>query len=542
MKTYKVSKPPRLRFAPSPTGQLHLGGLRTALFNHLFARRYNGQWILRIEDTDQTRIVPGAVETLQENLAWAGLDYDEGPSVGGSRGPYVQSERLELYKSHAERLISLGRAYRDFRPQSNDAPKGKKGRGIRVVDKYVPPDEDEARRLIRDGKAYVVRLKTQPKETRFDDLVFGGVTFQPDGSNDPILLKSDGWPTYHLANVVDDHEMGITHVLRGEEWLPSVPKHLDIYSALSFEPPTFVHLPLLVAKGGAKLSKRSGDVHIDAYRQAGYEPEALINFIALMGYNHRIERTGEEIQKLSEGEAVYEVKSMQELIDEFDPLQISPSRSALSPHKLAFLNRRHVAMKVEQSPEEACAKVQPDLTRLYGEIAPTLVQDAQYVRRVVELLSGRVDVLDDLPSEAAYFFQDPDWDEKAAAKQGKKVVEQPDFTFILDEARTALQANDADVADTTRSTGIITDIARKLGDQSGESDDGGEETALSKHLTSVKKALRFALSGGKPGPDIESIMSVLGRDVVLQRLEQVLRLHGEHGWGSDATRGEGNSR
>lgn len=157
------------------------------------------------------------MESLQETLSWAGLEYDEGPSIGGSKGPYVQSERLQLYRDHAERLISLGKAYRDFRPPAEDSVKGKRGRGVRIVDEYIPPDEDEAKRLIRDGKRYVVRLKSDAKQSAFKDLVFGEITFQPDiGSTDPILLKSDGWPTYHLANVVDDHEMGITHVLRGE--------------------------------------------------------------------------------------------------------------------------------------------------------------------------------------------------------------------------------------------------------------------------------------------------------------------------------------
>ncbi|CAO1622255.1 unnamed protein product [Sympodiomycopsis kandeliae] len=503
-KTYQVSRPPRLRFAPSPTGQLHLGGLRTALFNHLFARKYGGQWILRIEDTDQSRYVPGSIESLQESLSWAGLTYDEGPSIpGGSKGPYIQSERLDLYKRHSEQLISAGKAYRDFRPPSENSGKAQ-GRGKRIVDEYIPPDEDEARQMIRDGKSYVVRLKTTPQETKFSDLVFGEVTFGPDPSNDPILMKSDGWPTYHLANVVDDHEMGITHVLRGEEWLPSVPKHLSIYSALSFEPPTFVHLPLLISADGSKLSKRTGDVHIEAYREKGYEPESLINFIALMGYNHR------NVQE--QDEAVYEVKSMTDLIDEFDPLRISPSRSALSIPKLQFLNKRHISLKINNSLDQVYTRLKQDFEKLYPS---NQGQEESFVKSVIQLLSGRIEVMKDLPGEANYFFVDPDW--TSAGQDGKKakskqVNKDPFFSTLLENTIETLSQPSVDVSNIEQTTSALAQVAA-----STSSEDNIQ--------TRMKKILRFALAKGKPGPDIESIIEVLGRQTTIRRLQACLDAH-----------------
>lgn len=260
----------RVRFAPSPTGFLHVGGLRTALLNYLCAKQSGGQFILRMEDTDQTRLVHGAIRALQESLRWAGIHYDEGPDMGGPYGPYVQSERLPLYTSYADKLIRCGRAYRDFRPPVSRDMSARASAILREA--YLPPSESEAQERIQRGETFVVRLKMDPARTfSYEDVVYGPMSFRPDAmggvTDDPIIIKSDGWPTYHLASVVDDTEMCITHVLRGEEWIPSMPKHLALYEALGAKPPIFVHLPLLINADGTKLSKRSGDVRIAIARE-----------------------------------------------------------------------------------------------------------------------------------------------------------------------------------------------------------------------------------------------------------------------------------
>lgn len=259
----------------------------------------------------QSRLVPGSREALLENLAWAGLDYDEGPGKGGSHGPYVQSERLDIYRDYAHRLMDSGHAYYDFRtPEERSVLEATPGGRRRSQTTYQPPAEDQARDMIRDGKSYSVRLKFEPQAIQHEDVVFGSMTFPPDyDAEDPVLLKQDGWPTYHLASVVDDHLMKISHVFRGEEWLPSLPKHLVLYKALALEPPRFAHLPLLMNQDGSKLSKRSGHASLEDYRKQGYEPEALLNFIALMGYNHQ-----REITETDEGESERDFMSMDHLI------------------------------------------------------------------------------------------------------------------------------------------------------------------------------------------------------------------------------------
>ncbi|KIS69918.1 glutamate--tRNA ligase MSE1 [Mycosarcoma maydis] len=405
----------RLRFAPSPTGYLHLGGLRTALFNHLYARALGGKWILRIEDTDQTRLVPGSISALQETLCWAKLDYDEGPSCGGAYGPYIQSERLDLYRSYAEKLIDQGKAYRDFRAEvvADDASK----RGVNNVplrDSYIAPDETEARHLISLGKPYVVRLRAPTKALDHQDLVYGHIHFPSDplrhGTEDAILLKSNGWPTYHLASVVDDHEMAITHVLRGEEWLPSLPKHLWLYKALDFTPPKFAHLPLLVNADGTKLSKRTGDVRVESYRDKGVEPEALCNMLGLTGYNNLAYH-----QRHSEhDESAYDVLTMQDMINGFDICHVNRSRATVDLAKLYYLNARHVALKLQDARkgggrDELVARLKPRLIAAFPEVDQSHWEQVGYVERVIELARGGTGTIYDIPAAANTLFRAPVW-------------------------------------------------------------------------------------------------------------------------------------
>ncbi len=261
----------RVRFAPSPTGYLHVGGLRTALYNYLFAKKNNGKFVLRIEDTDRNRLVEGAVEKLIDTLKWVGLDYDEGPDKPGEVGPYTQSQRLDLYKNYAEKLIADGNAYYAF-----DTPERlKELRDFQYKNKLQPKydklalklSKEEIEEKIANGEPHVVRLNVRPGEKiKLNDIIRGQVEFETDIIDDQILIKSDGFPTYHLANVVDDYLMGITHVIRGEEWLSSTPKHILLYNYLGWELPEFAHLPLLLNPDRSKLSKRQGDVAVEEQR------------------------------------------------------------------------------------------------------------------------------------------------------------------------------------------------------------------------------------------------------------------------------------
>jgi glutamyl-tRNA synthetase len=281
----------RVRFAPSPTGYLHVGGLRTALYNFLFARKNNGNFILRIEDTDRNRYVEGATENLINALKWAGLDYDEGPDIGGDYGPYMQSQRLDIYKKYSEELIKNGNAYYCFctterLQQLREDQEKLKLPQIKYDKHCLNLTADEIQKKLIDKIPFVIRLNVKPNEKIiFYDVVRQQVEFNSNNIDDQILIKSDGFPTYHLANVVDDYLMKISHVIRGEEWLSSTPKHVLLYEAFGWEKPIFAHLPLLLNPDKSKLSKRQGDVAVEDYRDKGYLKEALINFVALLGWN-----------------------------------------------------------------------------------------------------------------------------------------------------------------------------------------------------------------------------------------------------------------
>ena len=280
----------RLRFAPSPTGFLHIGGARTALFNWLIARQNNGKFILRIEDTDKERLVEGSVEQIMNSLKWLGMDWDEGPECGGDYGPYFQSKRLELYKKHVVALIKNGSAYYCFcsaeRLDQMREEQKKQGFSTQYDQRCRELTESEINEKLNSGIPYVIRMKVPVEGSiNFDDLIRGSVTIPYNNVDDQVLLKSDGYPTYHLANVVDDHYMKITLVLRGEEWLMSTPKHILLYDFFGWKPPVYAHLPLLLNSDRSKLSKRQGDVSVSDYMRKGFLPEAVTNFIALLGWN-----------------------------------------------------------------------------------------------------------------------------------------------------------------------------------------------------------------------------------------------------------------
>ncbi|MBU1446425.1 glutamate--tRNA ligase [Patescibacteria group bacterium] len=320
----------RTRFAPSPTGYLHIGGLRTALYNYLYARKHGGKFLLRIEDTDQKRYVEGATQHIIDMINWAGLDFDEGPGKEGDVGPYIQSERTALYQKHAYELLEKGHAYRCF----CTAERLDEMRNTQVAQKKAPMydrhclylSEEEIQKKLAEGAPFVIRQKVPSGDVvKFKDLIRGNVSFSGKTIDDQVLLKSDEFPTYHLANVVDDHYMNISHVIRGEEWLPSTPKHILLYQAFGWTPPEFAHIPLLLNKDRSKLSKRQGDVSVEDYINKGYTREALLNFIAFLGWHPG-------------GAQENELFSLEELINNFSMEKVHKAGAIFDIEKLDWIN------------------------------------------------------------------------------------------------------------------------------------------------------------------------------------------------------------
>lgn len=397
----------RVRFAPSPTGYLHVGGLRTALYNYLFARHNNGKLILRIEDTDRTRFVEGATENLIKYLEWAGINFDEGPHIGGNYGPYFQSERFDLYKKYALELISKGKAYYAFdsaeeleamRKRIQDAGGFYKYDRMTMRNQFTL-GEQETQKLIENGEPFVIRLNVPHEQyVEFQDVIRGLVTVKGEEIDDQVLLKSDGFPTYHLANVVDDHLMEITHVIRGEEWLPSTPKHVLLYQAFGWECPVFAHLPLLLNKDKSKLSKRQGDVAVEDYVAKGYFKEALVNFVALLGWNPTADR---------------EIYSMDELITLFNLEKVNKAGAVFDLEKLNWMNAQYLRMK---SIDELADHVIPYLESINFDY-----KNRDYLKKVIELFKERLENLYDLPEAISYMFYRPTtYDQAFIAKHWKE--------------------------------------------------------------------------------------------------------------------------
>lgn len=383
----------RVRFAPSPTGYLHVGGLRTALYNYLFARHHNGSMILRIEDTDRTRYVEGATENLIKSLEWAGIHFDEGPHVGGEYGPYIQSERFGLYHQFAMQLIENGKAYYAFDTSEEleemrtriQASGGFYRYDRMAMRNQFTLSEEETNELIQNGKPYVIRLKVpHDNDVQFQDIIRGSVVVKGAEVDDQILLKSDGFPTYHLANVVDDHLMKITHVIRGEEWLPSTPKHVLLYQAFGWECPVFAHLPLLLNKDKSKLSKRQGDVAVEDYVAKGYFKEAFVNFIALLGWNPTADR---------------EIYSLDELIELFNLEKVNKSGAIFDINKLNWMNAQYLRTKPI---EELTEHLLPYLQSINFNY-----KDKNYLAKVIELFKERIENLYELPQSVPYMFNKP---------------------------------------------------------------------------------------------------------------------------------------
>lgn len=370
----------RVRIAPSPTGDPHVGTAYMALFNLIFARRFNGTFILRIEDTDRTRSRPEYETSIFEALKWAGIQWDEGPDVGGPFGPYRQSERTELYQKYCQILLDQGKAYKCFAtPEELSEMRemaSKLGSKMGYDRRYRNLSQEEVQKREADGQPFVVRLKVPlTGDCVFEDGIKGRISCPWADVDDQILLKSDGFPTYHLANVVDDHLMEITHVIRGDEWMSSTPKHIMLYQSFGWTPPIYMHMPLLLGKEGKKLSKRKNPCSIFYYRDSGYMPEAFVNFLTLMGYS----MTGDR-----------EMYALDEIIKEFDPKRIGVSGAFFDVSKLDWLNQQHL---IKNIPED----------KLWNRIKSWAFND-EFMNKLMPLCHTRIKTFAEFMELCGFFF------------------------------------------------------------------------------------------------------------------------------------------
>jgi len=478
----------RVRFAPSPTGYPHVGNIRTALFEWLFARHYGGSLIIRIEDTDVARKVEGAVEAILDSLRWLGLDWDEGPEVGGKYGPYFQSQRLDIYRELAERLVSQGDAYYCY-----CSPQRLKEMRAEQMRRKQPPSYDRHCRYLSqeerakkqaEGIIPVVRFKIPlDGQTRFNDLIRGEVAFENNTLDDFVLLKSDGYPTYHLANVIDDHLMEISHVLRAEEWLSSVPRHLLLYQALGFEPPQFAHLPMILGTDRAKLSKRHGAVSITEYRDQGYLPETMVNFLALLGWSLD-DRT--------------EILSRQELIDNFSLERVSRTAAIFNHDKLNWMNGVYIR---RLSLEDFTQQALPFLDRgLPPEVKRPLSID--YVRQIMPLIQERARTLAEVAELAQFFFVDElDYESSLLIV---KNMNQESTAQALKVGQQRLEQLEVFTAESLEA--LLRPLAVELGLKTGQ----------------LFGTLRVAVTGRTAAPPLFQTMAVLGKEQCLSRIKAAL--------------------
>jgi len=501
-----MSKNVRVRFAPSPTGPLHIGGVRTALYNYLFAKSHQGKFILRIEDTDQNRYVDGSEAYILEALKWCGLSFDEGPHTGGEFGPYRQSERKAIYRQYAEALVASGHAYYAFdSPEDLDLLRTEyESRGEafsynfknrQSLDNSLSKTPEATEAALKEGREYVIRFRTPENgHLMLHDIIRGKIDIDLNQLDDKVLFKSDGMPTYHLAHMVDDHLMEISHVIRGEEWLPSLPLHLLLYQAFGWDSPEYAHLPLIMKPvGKGKLSKRDGEKmgfpvyplnwkDSQGYRESGYFPEAVINFLALLGWNPGTEQ---------------ELFSLQELVDVFSLDRVHRAGARFDPEKTVWYNHQYLQMK---STEELTRLFLPILENaLSGAVSsekPAGLPSRDYVEKVVHLLRDRASFVKDIWGEGRYFFMPPTgFNEKAVRKHWNE------------DARTRMEAliPILNTTDPFSSEGLEKEVKAWI---------GKEGISFGK----IMAPLRLLLVGDLAGPHLFDIMEVLGKKACLDRI------------------------
>ncbi|ARS37097.1 glutamate--tRNA ligase [Pontibacter actiniarum] len=496
----------RVRFAPSPTGPLHIGGVRTALYNFLLAKKTGGKMILRIEDTDQNRFVPGAEDYIRESLEWCGIELDESPWSGGPYAPYRQSERKPMYMQYALQLVNDGHAYYAFDTAEELEEMRERLKAAKVatpqynaitratMKNSLTLPEDEVKKRLESGDPYVIRLKVPRKEeVRLKDMIRGWVMVHSSSIDDKVLMKSDGMPTYHLANIVDDHLMKITHVIRGEEWLPSAPLHVLLYRYLGWEDtmPEFAHLPLLLKPdGNGKLSKRDGDKLgfpvfplrwqdpvtgeiSSGYRESGYLPEAFINFLAFLGWNPGTSQ---------------EIFSMEELANEFSVERIGKSGTRFDIQKARWFNEQYLRAK-------------PD-NELAGYLIKALAEHnitttPEKAEKIAGLMKERVSFPQDFWQEAKYFFVAPEeYSEKVASKKWNS-----QSVAVFEDFKNELPSLENFNADTVKE--LLMSVLERHGMKIGQ----------------VMQALRLAVTGAEAGPDLMHIIEVIGREETIKRID-----------------------
>lgn len=475
----------RTRFAPSPTGYLHLGGLRTALYTYLFAKKYGGKFILRIEDTDQEREVPGAVDLIYKSLRAAGLDYDEGPDVGGDYGPYIQTQRRDLYPKYAWELVERGGAYPCFCTREDiDAARKEaeaKGETYKYGKRCMHIPLEEAKRRIAAGEPYVIRQNVPTTgKASFDDILYGHVEVDCDTLDDNVLIKADGLPTYNFANVIDDHLMGITHVVRGSEYLSSAPKYNLLYEAFGWTPPIYVHLPVVMKDASRKLSKRYGDPSFEDLLEMGYLKDAIINFIALLGWSPK--------------DTDNEFFTLDELVKAFDEHGLNKSPSIFDMTKLTWFNAEYMrklpfVTYYEKALPWLCKALDPEKFDL---------------RRLAELLQGRTEVLNRLPEMVDFLAAMPDYD--VALYTHKKMKTNPEVAVkALKLAKPVLEGI-SDWSEASLHDAVMAAIPES-GMKNGQ----------------VLWPLRIAITGrdSTPGGAFE-MAYLLGKDETLRRLDASL--------------------
>ncbi len=510
-KTKKMESNVRVRFAPSPTGPLHMGGVRTALFNYLFAKKHNGTFILRIEDTDQTRYVANAEQYIIDAMDWCNIPFDEAPGKNEKFGPYRQSERKDLYKEHIEVLLQSGWAYYAFdtTAQLDAERKGHEEKGKtfiynwhnrekgRLVNSLVLSKEEVQERIDR-GDKYVVRFKSPQDETLvIQDEIRGEISIDTNVLDDKILFKSDGMPTYHLANIVDDHFMKITHVIRGEEWLPSMALHVLLYRAFNWTAPKFAHLPLILKPiGKGKLSKRDGDKLgfpvfpleytneqtgdiSRGYKEAGYFADAFVNMLALLGWNPGTEQ---------------ELFSLEQLVQEFDLRRVSKSGAKFSPEKTKWFNQQYMQAKDDTT-----------LTALFLPILETkgVSSEKEYVQKVVSAIKERAVFVEDFWALSDFYFQDPTtYDAKASKKNWKEGTADlmNELVVVVKEIQEFTTANTENVI---------------------------KEWITSKEIGfgKIMQPLRLSLVGALKGPHLFDIIEMIGKEATIKRIEKAIDYH-----------------
>ncbi|MFW5888576.1 MAG: glutamate--tRNA ligase [Patescibacteria group bacterium] len=482
----------RVRFAPSPTGYLHIGSLRMVVFNYLIARKNNGRMILRIEDTDQKRQVDDAIDKLLSILQWLGMNFDEGPHIGGEYGPYIQSQRKDIYEKYALELIEKGHAYRCFCGED----RLKQMRQEQVREKKAPKydgrcaelSSEEVKKKLDKKEPFVIRQK-MPKEgvTKVKDKLRGGIEFNNQDLDDHVLLKTDKMATYQLASVVDDHLMKISHVVRGEEWIPSLPKNVLLYNALGWQTPEFVHLPLTLNKDGSKLSKRQGDVAVEEYKEKGFLPEALLNFSALLGWHPKGDK---------------EKFDLNEIVGEFKIEDIKVSPAVFDMEKLEYLNGYYIRQKPLKELTEACL---PYLKKNIGKASAEHKKEKEFLEQVVAVEKERLKKLSEIAELTEFFFIDiPEYDKELLL--WKKLAYE-DIKQNLTE---------------------IYEVLENIKDEEW-SQENIEEKVVGYLKEREKKAgdylwpARVALTGKKQSPGPFEISSILGKKETLQRIENAIQ-------------------